>query len=73
MHIYICICAYIYTKIRLLEAMGGATGIVECTMVENNLTEAPFFSTPCLLGPAGIEQVIPFGKDMFYLKKIFSK
>jgi hypothetical protein len=31
-------------------------------MVENNLTEAPFFSTPCLLGPSGIEKVMPFGK-----------
>lgn len=32
---------------RLLEAMSGKKDVIECTFVENSLTEAPFFSTPC--------------------------
>lgn len=39
-------------------------GVIECTMVENNLTEAPFFATPCLLGPQGVEEVLPFGNKI---------
>lgn len=46
---------------RLLEAMGGAK-VVENAFVENNLTAAPFFSSPVRLGPNGVEEVLPFGK-----------
>jgi malate dehydrogenase len=42
---------------RLLAAMGGEKDVVECTFVENNLTDAPFFSTPVRLGPNGAEEV----------------
>jgi len=31
------------------RAMKGETGIKACTYVENNITEAAFFSTPCTL------------------------
>ena len=47
---------------RLLEAMGGKKDVVECTFVENDLTEAKYFSTPCRLGPNGVEEVLPFGE-----------
>jgi len=47
---------------RLLEAMSGAKNVVECAFVENNLTAAPFFSTPVRLGPNGVEEVLPYGK-----------
>ena len=47
---------------RLLAAMNGEKDVVECTFVENNLTAAPFFSTPCRLGPNGVEEVLPYGK-----------
>lgn len=46
---------------RLLEAMKGDKDVVECTFVENDLTPAKFFSTPCRLGPNGVEEVLPFG------------
>ena len=46
---------------RLLSAMNGEKNVVECTFVENDLTDAPFFSTPCLLGPNGVEEVLPHG------------
>ncbi len=35
--------------------------MIECSFVENNLTKAPFFSTPVRLGPNGVEEVLPFG------------
>lgn len=47
---------------RLLAAISGEKDVIECTFVENNLTKAPFFSTPCRLGPNGVEEVLPFGK-----------
>jgi len=47
---------------RLLSAMKGAKDVVECAFVENNLTAAPFFSTPVRLGPNGVEEVLTFGK-----------
>ena len=46
---------------RLLAAMAGEKNVVECTFVENKLTAAPFFATPCLLGPNGVEEVKSFG------------
>merc|ERR550514_2673102 len=52
--------AYVFGD-RLIQAMNGASGIVECTFVENDLTDAPFFSTPCTLGPNGVEQIHAFG------------
>jgi len=47
---------------RLLAAMAGEKNVVECAFVENNLTSAPFFSTPIRLGPNGVEEVLPYGK-----------
>ena len=52
---------HVFTS-RLLEAMGGTKNVVENAFVENNLTSAPFFATPCLLGPNGVEEVRHFGK-----------
>jgi len=46
---------------RLLSAISGKPNVVECTFVENNLTKAPFFSTPVRLGPNGVEEILPFG------------
>ena len=45
----------------VLRAQEGEEGIVACTFVENDLTDAPFFSTPCLLGPDGVQEVYSFG------------
>jgi malate dehydrogenase len=46
---------------RLLEAMAGKSDVVECTFVENDLTPCTFFSTPCKLGPNGVEEVLGYG------------
>ena len=53
--------AYVFGD-RLIQAMNGASGIVECTFVENDLTDAPFFSTPCTLGPNGVEEIHSYGE-----------
>lgn len=47
---------------RLLSAMNGAKDVIECSFVENNLTPAPFFSTPVRLGPNGVEEVLHYGQ-----------
>jgi malate/lactate dehydrogenase len=47
---------------KVLAALGGAEDIVECAFVANDLTAAPFFSTPVRLGPNGIEEVMHFGQ-----------
>lgn len=47
---------------RLMTAMKGDKNVVECTFVENNLTAAPFFSTPVRLGPNGAEEILHYGK-----------
>jgi len=46
---------------RLLAAISGEANVVECSFVENNLTAAPFFSTPVRLGPNGVEEVLHYG------------
>ena len=55
----------------LLLALKGEEGIVECTFVENDLTAAPFFSTPCTLGVNGVEQVHEFGELTAFEKENF--
>ena len=46
----------------LVSALQGVEGIVECTFVDNDLTAAPFFSTPVTLGKNGVEEVHHFGE-----------
>jgi len=55
---------------RLLEAFSGATNVVECAFVENNLTAAPFFSTKVRLGRGGVEEVLPFGPISAFEQKV---
>lgn len=47
---------------RLMAGMAGEKDVIECTFVENDLTGASFFSTPCRLGPNGVEEVMHYGK-----------
>ena len=58
---------------RLLQAMGGDKDVVECAFVENDLTDAPFFSTPIKLGPNGVEEVLPFGQLSAFEKEGLAK
>ena len=58
---------------RLLAAMSGEKDVIECSFVENNLTKAPFFSTPVKLGPNGIEEILPYGKLSAYEQSTLDK
>jgi len=50
----------------ILEALGGEGGIVECAFVRSDETEAPYFSTPLLLGKNGVEKNLGLGKMIDY-------
>jgi len=42
------------------RAMKGEAGIKACTYVENSVTDASFFATPCTLGKGGVEEIHQF-------------
>mmetsp|Transcript_136850 Transcript_136850/g.193550 ORF Transcript_136850/g.193550 Transcript_136850/m.193550 type:complete len:341 (-) Transcript_136850:41-1063(-) len=54
---------------RLLEALRGAPGIVECAFVESDVTEAQFFSTKIELGPDGVKKIHGLGDLTDFEKK----
>ena len=43
------------------QGMNGAEGVVECAYVASDVTEAKYFSTPLILGPAGMEKNLGLG------------
>jgi len=45
----------------LIKGMSGQEGVVECAYVESDVTEAKYFATPLVLGPAGIERNLGLG------------
>eukprot|EP00475_Leptophrys_vorax_P019441 TRINITY_DN2657_c0_g1_i1.p1 TRINITY_DN2657_c0_g1~~TRINITY_DN2657_c0_g1_i1.p1 ORF type:complete len:341 (-),score=31.10 TRINITY_DN2657_c0_g1_i1:89-1111(-) len=57
----------------LLRAMNGAPDIIECSYVENNLTEVPFFAARVRLGPRGVEEVLPIGSIIPYEERAIRK
>jgi len=54
----------------LIKGMTGQEGVVECAYVASDVTEAKYFSTPCVLGPNGLEKnlglgsLTPFEQDL---------
>mmetsp|Transcript_13936 Transcript_13936/g.41491 ORF Transcript_13936/g.41491 Transcript_13936/m.41491 type:complete len:338 (-) Transcript_13936:2573-3586(-) len=42
---------------QLLKALNGEKGITECTFVESDVTDAPFFASPVTLGTDGVEAI----------------
>merc|ERR1711915_403091 len=57
---------------RLLSALNGASDVVECTFVESDVTDSPFFSTPVLLGKNGVEKIHGLGEITAYEQEIVS-
>merc|ERR1712226_1529757 len=45
----------------LIKAMDGQEGVIECAYVASDATEAKYFSTPLILGPAGMEKNLGLG------------
>lgn len=54
---------------QLLEAMAGKSNIVECAFVQSDVSEAPYFATPLLLGKNGVEQNLGMGELSDFEKK----
>jgi len=46
--------------LKALEAINGAT-VTECTFVESDVTDAPFFSSPVTLGKDGVSEIHGYG------------
>lgn len=46
----------------VIRAMQGEQGVIECSFVKSDITEATYFSTPILLGPNGLEKNLGMGK-----------
>merc|ERR1712154_293584 len=45
----------------LIKGMAGQEGVVECAFVASDVTEAKYFATPLVLGPAGLEKNLGLG------------
>jgi len=45
----------------LIKGMKGQEGVVECTYIASDVTEAKYFATPVILGPNGIEKNLGLG------------
>ncbi|CAK9823413.1 Malate dehydrogenase, mitochondrial [Anthophora retusa] len=54
----------------LIRALNGEQGIVECSFVKSDVTEAKYFSTPLLLGKSGIEKNLGLGKLSSYEQEL---
>lgn len=50
----------------MAKAISGQQGIIECSFVKSNETEATYFSTPILLGKNGLEKNLGLGKLSAY-------
>ena len=53
---------------QLLRAMNGESNIVECTFVKSEVTDAPYFSTPCRLSRNGVAENLGMGQLSDYEK-----
>lgn len=51
---------YLFAE-NVVKAINGETGIVQCSYVESNLTDATYFASPCEFGPHGVTKVLPYG------------
>nr|AIT70158.1 malate dehydrogenase [Desmarestia viridis] len=47
---------------RVLDGLNGVKNVKECTFVECDLTDAPFFASPCTLGKDGVSKIHGFSK-----------
>lgn len=56
--------------LSLIRALNGETGIIECSYVKSNVTDAKYFSTPILLGKNGIEKNLGLGKLSSFEQKL---
>lgn len=63
---------YLFAE-NVLKAMDGDDNIVQCAYVESNLTDAPYFASPCKFGKDGVEEVLGYGELSAYEQGWFDK
>ena len=63
---------YLFTE-NVLKALRGEEGIVQCAYVESELTDAPYFASPCRFDKNGVAEVLPFGELSAYEQQWFDK
>ncbi|KAM0736850.1 Malate dehydrogenase, mitochondrial [Formica fusca] len=56
--------------LSLIRALNGESGIIECSYVKSNITDAKYFSTPILLGKNGLEKNLGLGKLSSFEQKL---
>ena len=49
--------------------MAGKSDVVECAFVKSDVSEAPYFATPLLLGKNGVERNLGMGELSDFEKK----
>lgn len=59
--------------LSLVRGLNGESGIVECSYVRSDVTEAKYFSTPLVLGKNGIEKNLGLPKMNDYEKALLEK
>jgi len=57
----------------LLRAIKGEQGVIECSYVKSDVTEATYFATPILLGPNGVEKNLGLGKLSVFEQELLAK
>jgi malate dehydrogenase len=64
---------YLFTE-NVLKAMSGDTSIVQCAYVESSVVpNVPYFASPCVFGPNGVEQVMGYGTISSYEQEWLDK
>ncbi|XP_053957569.1 malate dehydrogenase, mitochondrial [Anastrepha ludens] len=56
----------------LLKGLNGEKGVVECSYVQSDITEATFFSTPLILGKSGQQENLGLPKLNDFEKKLLA-
>jgi malate dehydrogenase len=62
---------FLFTE-NVLKGMAGES-VTQCAFVESNLTDAPYFASPCKFGKNGVEEVLGFGELSAYEQGWFDK
>jgi len=57
----------------VLRAIRGEQGVVECSYVKSDVTEASYFATPVVIGPNGVEKNLGLGKLSSFEQELLQK
>lgn len=56
--------------VSALKALSGEANVTECAFIRSNVTSAPYFSTPLMLGPNGIVKNLGLGNLSSFEKQL---